>query len=160
MLRCFHGGTVVQSLASRDRFEAIRELILKAPIFDGIEMRKKVVDAVIQREKVLSTGLGKGVAVAHGTTNAVDQIIIALGISNAGIDFEAIDNVPVHLLFVITNPPDKQVEYLMALAAVTRLVRDDTFRGSLQDEASSNEIEHRICDAFTESLKKYSRIAV
>jgi PTS system nitrogen regulatory IIA component len=155
MLQCFRGGTVVARLASRDKFEAIRELIHKAPVFDGHAVRDKIAEAVIAREKLLSTGLGRGVAVAHGTTDAVTEIIIALGISGTGIEYGAADEAPVHLLFVITNPPGRQVEYLLALAAVTRLVRDDSFRESLRNEAPSQEIENRICDAFSESLKNY-----
>jgi mannitol/fructose-specific phosphotransferase system IIA component (Ntr-type) len=155
MLHCFYGGTVVARLASRDKFEAIRELIREAPVFDGTAVRDKIAEAVIAREKLLSTGLGRGVAVAHGTTDAVSEIIIALGISSAGIDYGAADEEPVHLLFVITNPPEKQAEYLLALAAVARLVRDDAFRQSLRREAPSHEIETRICDAFSESLKNY-----
>jgi PTS system nitrogen regulatory IIA component len=155
MLQCFRGGTVVAHLASRDKFEAIRELIRKAPVFDGLAIRDRIAKAVIAREKLLSTGLGRGVAVAHGTTDAVQEIIIALGISQNGIDYGAIDGAPVHLLFVIANPPGMQAEYLFALAAVTRLVRDDSFRDSLCQEASSLELEQRICDAFSESLKNY-----
>ena len=146
---------MVARLASRDKFEAIRELIHKAPVFDGVGIRDKIAEAVIAREKLLSTGLGRGVAVAHGTTDAVSEIIIALGISRTGIDYGAADEAPVNLLFVITNPPGRQVEYLLALAAVTRLVREDTFRESLREEAPSQEIEQRICDAFSESLKNY-----
>jgi hypothetical protein len=61
----------------------------------------------------------------------------------------------VHLLFVIVNPPLMQFEYLLALAAMTRLVRDDSFRNSLRERAPSLDIEQRICDAFSDSLKNY-----
>jgi PTS system nitrogen regulatory IIA component len=158
MLRCFRGGTVVQSISSNDKFEAIRELIRKAPVFASMEDKKTVEEAVIRRERVLSTGLGRGVAVAHGTTDVVQDIVIALGISEAGIDFDAIDQAPVHLLFVITNPPGRQMEYLTALSAVTRLVRDESFRNSLQARIPAREIELKICEAFSECLKKYGQI--
>jgi PTS system nitrogen regulatory IIA component len=158
MLKCFRGGTVVQSISSSDKFEAIRELIHKAPVFASMADKRTVEEAVIRREKVLSTGLGRGVAVAHGTTEVVDDIVIALGISEAGIEFEAIDRAPVHLLFVITNPPGRQIEYLTALSAVTRLVRDESFRQSLRAKVPAREIELKICDAFSECLKKYGQI--
>jgi PTS system nitrogen regulatory IIA component len=158
MLRCFRGGTVVQSLSARDKFDAIRELIHKAPIFSSLSEKQTVEEAVVRREKVLSTGLGRGVAVAHGTTDVVDDIVIALGISEPGIEFEAIDRAPVHLLFVIANPPGKQLEYLTALSAVTRLVRDESFRSSLRAKIPAREIELKICEAFSECLKKYGQI--
>ena len=153
MLECFRGGTVVAHLASREKYEAIRELIQKAPVFDGIQER--IAEAVIARERLLSTGLGRGVAVAHGTTDAAKGVIIALGISEAGVDYGAVDDAPVHLLFVIANPPGMQREYLLALAAVTRLLRDDSFRDSLRQETPLPDLEQRICDAFSESLKNY-----
>lgn len=158
MLRCFRGGTVVQNLVSRDKYEAIHELIDKAPVFVSSDSGPLVADAVIRREKVLSTGLGRGVAVAHGTTEAVSDIIIALGISEAGIDFDAFDEAPVHLLFVIANPPHRQPDYLVALAAVTRLMRDEGFRAALRDHVPAHEIEGRICAAFAECLKRYTKI--
>jgi PTS system nitrogen regulatory IIA component len=158
MLRCFNGGTVVAGLESRDKFEAIRELIHSAPVFNGVETRNRIIEAVVRREKILSTGLGRGVALAHGTTDAVDRIVIALGISRLGIDYQAVDQAPVHLLFVIINPPGRQVEYLLALAAVTRMVRDEDFRRSLQGEAPAAEIEGRICAAFSENVKNYYQV--
>jgi PTS system nitrogen regulatory IIA component len=158
MLKCFRGGTVVQSISSNDKFEAIRELIRKAPVFASARDKESVEEAVIRREKVLSTGLGRGVAVAHGTTDVVEDIVIALGISEAGIEFDAIDQAPVHLLFVITNPPGRQMEYLTALSAVTRLVRDEGFRRSMRAKIPAREIELKICEAFSECLKKYGQI--
>jgi len=158
MLQCFNGGTVVAGLESRDKFEAIRELIHSAPVFNGVDTRNRITEAVVQREKILSTGLGRGVALAHGTTDAVDRIVIALGISRQGIEYGAVDQAAVHLLFVIINPPGRQVEYLLALAAVTRMIRDEDFRRSLQGEAPAEEIEGRICVAFSESVKNYSQV--
>jgi len=158
MLQCFKGGTVVASLESREKFEAIRELIHAAPVFNGTETRNRIVEAVVQREKILSTGLGHGVALAHGTTDAVDRIIIALGISRQGIEYGAVDQAPVHLLFVIINPPGRQVEYLLALAAVTRMIRDEDFRRSLQGGAPAVEIEGRICAAFSDNVKNYYQV--
>jgi PTS system nitrogen regulatory IIA component len=157
MLSCFRGGTVVQCLSSHDKFDAIRELIHKAPVFAGLGCRQKLEEAVVQREKILSTGLGRGVAVAHGTTDTIDEIVIALGISQGGIDFDSFDNAPVHLLFVITNPPSRQMEYLVALSTVTRLVRDDAFRQSLRATVPAREIELKICQAFSDCLERYGR---
>ena len=160
MLKCFSGGTVVAGLESRDKFEAIRELIHSAPVFNGAETRSRITEAVVQRERILSTGLGHGVALAHGTTDAVDRIVIALGISRKGIDYQAVDQAPVYLLFVIINPPGRQVEYLLALAAVTRMIRDEDFRRSLQGEAPAAEIESRICAAFSENVRNYYKVPV
>jgi PTS system nitrogen regulatory IIA component len=149
---------VVQRLSSADKYDAIRELIRKAPVFSTVTDQRQVEEAVIHREKVLSTGLGRGVAVAHGTTQGVNDLVIALGISEQGIEFDAIDQKPVHLLFVITNPPHKQVDYLVALSTVTRLVRDEAFRRALRAKVPARDIELKICEAFTECLTKYNKV--
>ncbi|MBA7631241.1 hypothetical protein ES703_38771 [subsurface metagenome] len=60
MISCFTGGTIVQSLTSREKYEAIKEVIDKAPVFTKFKDRKKLKDAVVNREKMLSTGLGRG----------------------------------------------------------------------------------------------------
>jgi len=160
MLSCFREGTVVRNLSSQDKFDAIRELIHKAPVFSTLDCRDKLEEAVVQREKILSTGLGRGVAVAHGTTDTINEIVIALGISRRGINFDSFDKIPVHLLFVITNPPGRQVEYLLALSTVTRLVRDEEFRRSLQAVVTAGEIESRISQAFNDCLQKHGSLII
>ena len=150
----------MESLASENKYEAIRELIHRAAVFSQAQDREKIEEAVIDRERVYSTGLGRGVAIAHGATPAVKETLIALGISRRGIDFNSIDRSPVHLLFVIAHPPDKQVEYLAALATVTRLMRDESFRQSIFTSGSGREVEAVICKAFHTCLEKYHKNAV
>ena len=96
---------------------------------------------------------------AHGTTDTIKEIVIALGISNEGIDFDSFDHAPVHLLFVITNPPGRQMEYLVALSTVTRLVRDEAFREALQSRVPAREIELKICQAFSDCLDRYGKLS-
>ncbi len=157
-MSCFQGGTVVRLLERQDKYAAIQEVIDRAPVFDAVGDRTRLAAAVLQRERMLSTGLGRGVAVAHGASSAVPEVVIALGISREGIDFDSFDEAPVHLLFVITNPPDRQLDYLAALAAVTKLVRDEGFRSGLQASLPPEQLEHKICLAFRKCLKRNNRI--
>ncbi|MQY77261.1 MAG: PTS sugar transporter subunit IIA [Spirochaeta sp.] len=155
MKECFIGGTIVHNLTSRDKFSAIQEIIHKAPVFSDAKNTQKIKNAIIDREKMHSTGLGHGVAIAHGETEEVDNLTITLGISPGGIDFNACDKALVKLIFIITHPPGMGSEYLIALAAITRVVRDSIFRKALQGCRSSGEAEKMICDAFKISLKRY-----
>ncbi|MBN1687211.1 MAG: PTS sugar transporter subunit IIA [Spirochaetales bacterium] len=151
-ISCFTHGTVVCDLESTDKFLAIHELINEAPVFrdvDGIEHLER---AVVQREKIQSTGLGHGVAVAHGKSPAVGDIVMALGISRKGIDFDAIDGAPVHFLFLVANPPGMQLEYLLALSVLVRVIRDENFREELLNCYDSAEIERRLFRAFRASM--------
>ena len=88
MDQCFCGGAVVTIGSAPDKFEAIRQVIRKAPVFSSLRHPEVVEEAVIEREKACSTGLGRGVAIAHGSTGQVDGLVVALGLPEAGIDFE------------------------------------------------------------------------
>jgi len=159
-LNCFMDGSVVCELQSTDKFEAIHELILKAPIFqrniDSLLLEK----AVILREKQQSTGFGHGVAVAHGTLKGLDTIRIALGVSRKGIDFESLDGEPVQLLFIVASPPKMQLEYLLALSILTGLLRNKAFRDEILSYREEGQIERALCDAFHRSLQFRTKLSI
>ena len=70
-------------------------------------------------------------AIAHGSCTKNDKIIVALGISHKGIEFDAIDQKPVHILFLVANPPNSQKEYLHILSTIVGLLQHESFRRSL-----------------------------
>ncbi len=153
-INCFKNGTVCCDLESTAKYEAIHELLEKVPVFRDLDRRDYLEKAVVGREHVQSTGLGKGVAVAHGKTPAVGEIVMALGISQSGIDFDSVDEKPVHFLFVVANPPGMQLEYLLALSVLIRVIRDDRFRAELLSCTDSSEVEARLNRAFKSSMLK------
>ena len=155
MMNCFNEGTIVTPLNCNDKYGAIKELICRAPVFSEASDKRELEQAVIQREKLLSTGLGRGVAIAHGTTSTVGRLIIALGLSKEGIEFDAVDKAPVHLLFVIANPPEKKQDYLRALATVATLMRDPAFRKLLAESDCTQLLEKELAAAFQDCLEKY-----
>jgi PTS system nitrogen regulatory IIA component len=151
---CFGAGTVVLRLSSQDKFDAIREVVHAAPVFQSLPDPDGFERAVINRERLQTTGFGHGVAVAHGKTEAVDGIRIALGIAPEGIAFNAVDGEPVRLLFVVANPPGKQLEYLTALSSLVKIVRDAEFRRELLSSTSVAEVERKLCEAFHRDMAK------
>ncbi len=151
---CFTHGTVCCNLESTAKYQAIHELLDKVPVFRNLDRRDYLEKAVVGRERVQSTGLGNGVAVAHGKTPAVGEIVMALGISHTGIEFDAVDAKPVHFLFVVANPPGMQLEYLLALSVLIRVIRDDRFRNELLQCNDSGEVEARLNRAFRASMLK------
>ena len=148
----FGHGTVVCNLESTNKFKAIHELISSAPVFRNLDGVDCLEHAVVQRERAQSTGLGSGVAVAHGKSPAVDGVVIALGVSRQGIEFEAMDGNPVHFLFLVANPPGSQLEYLLALSVLVRVIRNERFRCELLGCCDPVEIETRLGRAFRASL--------
>jgi PTS system nitrogen regulatory IIA component len=148
----FQAGTVVEGLESKEKFSAIRELLKKAPIISDFRDACLIEEAAIEREKVYTTGIGRGVAVAHGKTPCVEDTIILLGISREGIDFQSMDGEPVHLLFLIANPPEKCEEYLLALSTLARLMRKRAFTKKLC-QSNAGQAQQLICDEFKVLLR-------
>ena len=85
-----------------------------------------VVDAVLEREKLGSTGFGGGVAIPHGKVEGLTRIYGLVARLDEPVDYDAIDKMPVDLVFFLLSPPDAGADHLRALAAISRLVRQDT----------------------------------
>ena len=115
-------------LDATDKINAIKELTQKTESLKSLSSLKQFQASVIKREEEMSTGLGEGVAVAHGYCQESKKLIVALGISHKGIEYNSIDNKPVHILFLVANPPDSQNEYLHLLSSIVRLLRKEAFR--------------------------------
>jgi fructose-specific phosphotransferase system IIA component len=128
-------------LQSNSKKAAIREV---ANILKGdkrIKDFQAFLNDVYQREDLNTTAIGCSVALPHARTNAVDDFIIALGVSKEGVDFDASDGEPVKLIFVIGTPHERQINYyLKILAHLTRLLQKESFRQSLLNASSASEV--------------------
>jgi PTS system nitrogen regulatory IIA component len=149
---CFDQGSVVVDLQSVDKFDALRELIRRAPVFREIADLPSFEEAVIARERLQSTGFGHGVAVAHGRAAGVERVLIAMGLSRSGIPYDSPDKEPVRLLFVIASPLQVSLDYLQALSTLVRCLRDAPIRDSLLASLNVEDIEQRIREAFMTGL--------
>ena len=156
MLHCFETGTVVDNLRNTDKFAAIHEVVGRAGVFSDGPQRAAVEQAVMRREQIQSTGIGHGVAAAHGQTDGVTEVTIALGISRLGIDYHAIDGQPVKLLFVLATPPDRHRDYLTALSGICRLSKREFFEELLARNMTEQELQQQICQAFQEEVARSS----
>ena len=105
----------------------LKELVdLLAEVKD-IGDRKATVRALMERESLGSTGIGQGIAIPHGKTDKVKELVAVLGVSKKGVNFEALDGEPVHILFLLVAPKDTAGPHLKALAQISRLLRDNYF---------------------------------
>ncbi len=159
MHRCFEEGTVVADLGSSDKYDAIRELVRRAPVFRQIADRDAFERSVVERERLQTTAFGHGVAVAHGRIEGLARVLIGLGIARDGISFDSPDGQPVRLLFVIASPPQMSLEYLHALSTLVRVVRDGAIREALLAAHAAREVEERIREAFSRCLDLRARAA-
>ncbi|MCB1148893.1 MAG: PTS sugar transporter subunit IIA [Chlamydiia bacterium] len=87
--------------------------------------------AVIDREKIVTTGIGMGVAIPHAKLSGFEDFHIAVGILDKGVDWNALDGNPVKLVFLIGGPSDKQTEYLQILSSITQAIKKEALRKKL-----------------------------
>ena len=131
---------VMTDLAATDKQGVIEELATALKTSGKISDLDGVLQAVIEREKIMSTGIGKGVAIPHGKCDAVKELAGVLGIKKEGIDFAALDEQPVYLFFLLVSPPDVSGPHIRALAHISRLLRHDNLRKSLIEAKTVDEV--------------------
>lgn len=119
------------NLRSKDRDEVLVELSKLIENSDNIHKENDVYKALIDREKLGSTGIGKGVAIPHAKTESADKLTVAFGVSRKGIDFDSLDNENVNLFFVFASPNKDSHIYLKVLARISRFIREEEFRARL-----------------------------
>jgi len=114
---------VIPVLKANSKKQTIQELSAKAAAVTGLPERS-IFDTLLQRERLGSTGVGHGVAIPHGKMVAVDHIIGLFARMDRPIDFEALDDEPVDLIFVLLAPEGAGADHLKALARIARVLRD------------------------------------
>ena len=144
---CFKA--TVPELQARDRDGAIAEIV---SLLDkagklGKGKCKEITRAVIKREKEASTGMGKGVAVPHVKHKLVKDVIAAIGLSSAGIDFSALDKQPVYSVILLISPVDEPDKHLQAMENVFRHLQQEKFRKFLRQCRSPAQIEDLLREA-------------
>jgi PTS system fructose-specific IIA component/PTS system nitrogen regulatory IIA component len=129
-------------LAAEDKESVIRELV--AALVEAGRVSENdsedIVGAIIKREELGSTGIGRGVAVPHTKHPSVDKLVGTVGISHDGVDFDSLDGEKVQLLFLLISPPDRPGDHLRALENISRQLRDDMFCKFLKQSKTCEDI--------------------
>jgi fructose-specific phosphotransferase system IIA component len=99
-----------------------------------------IVEAVLKREELGSTGIGRGVAVPHTKHPSVSELVGTVAVSEDGVDFDSLDGEKVHLLFLLISPPDRPGDHLRALENISRQLRDDTFCRFLKQSKTPKDV--------------------
>lgn len=131
---------VVLNLEAKDKYEIIDELIEVVSKSNKVLDKAKVRNCILEREKVLSTGVGKGFAVPHGKTDSVTDIVIAFGITKNPVDYEALDDQPVRLVLLIIGRDSLVSSHIKLLSRISRLMNNEEFRESLLSARSKEEV--------------------
>ncbi len=118
-------------LEATSKDEVLRELVDVLTRDGCVENPDEVLRVVQEREKVLSTGIGHGVALPHGKSDVCADLVIAAGVTRDGVEFDALDEQPVRLVFLLVGPESAAGAHIKALSRISRLVRRRDLRDQL-----------------------------
>jgi mannitol/fructose-specific phosphotransferase system IIA component (Ntr-type) len=138
----FCSEAIIVKLESCDRDGVIAELVgtLHKAGKLGRTTCEEIVEAVIQKENEASTGMGKGIAVPHAKHKAIRKVVAALGLTDAGIDFSALDKQPVYSVILLLSPFDDPDAHLQAMEHIFRHLQNDRFRKFLRQSQTVEQI--------------------
>jgi mannitol/fructose-specific phosphotransferase system IIA component (Ntr-type) len=124
---------VLLGVADLDKWkviEGLTDLLVESGRLPAAK-RGAVLDALLARERSMSTGMENGVAIPHCSMEEVDDTLVALGISQSGVEFESIDGRPTHLILLLVTPKNKTKVHIRTLAEIAKLLNDPQFRDRL-----------------------------
>ena len=133
---------IIPELTAASKEGVIREMVESlraAGQFRGAEL-EDIVRAILKRELLGSTGIGRGVAIPHTKHNGVDRLIGTVAVSHGGVAFESLDGEPVYVFVLLISPQDRPGDHLRALENVSRCLRDDAFVRSLRSATTKEAI--------------------
>lgn len=108
--------------------------------------KSEIMKVLLAREEIGSTGIGYGVAIPHGKCQVVESVVLAIGYSKKGVNFNSIDGKPVHLFFLLLTSPEHGQLHLKVLARLSRFLKDKLFRESLVKAKNADEMYEIIED--------------
>ena len=147
-------GVIISDLKGNKKVEVINELVDLFKNDSRVQDVEKVRSAVLDREKIMSTGVGKGFAIPHGKTNSISDIIAAFGKTKNPVDYDALDNQPVHLVFLLVGKDNLVSKHIKLLSRISRMMNKDDFRNRLLDAGSADEI----LEIFTKEEENYFEV--
>ena len=143
------------NLEAEDKLEAIEELVDLLISEHEISLRNRdyILEVVFQRESSISTGVGGGVAIPHGTVDCINEIVGAVGISAKGIDFDSFDGEPVYIVLLLLVPKTDFGKHIKTLAQIARILNHEKICNNIRSAESSEEILNIIEQAERDYLQ-------
>ncbi len=130
----------IKVLKATDKMKAIEEL---AAVFNGTEISSDIDSLILslkEREEIMSTGIGFGIAIPHAKITAVKEMAFGIGISKKGIPFDSMDGEPVHLVILVAAGERQHKEYLRLLSNIMSIIKKDRVKDSIISSQSSEEV--------------------
>lgn len=143
--------SISAGLKADDKKDLINELVdLLEPKVNQKQL-ENIRESVFDREKIMSTGVGKQLAIPHGKCSSIDEILASFAILDKPIEFNSIDNEPVKIVFLLVGPESKCNSHIKLLSRISRLMNSSSFREKLLNCQSADEIY----ETFQKEEKEY-----
>ncbi len=123
---------VLPDLQATDKEGALNELLDSLVGIGAVKDKQRMLDVLLDREELGSTGIGDGIAIPHGKCEGIKKMTAAFGLSKRGLNFNALDGEPVYIFFLLVAPQDSAGPHLKALATISRFLKDRFFRDALK----------------------------
>lgn len=134
-----HRDAILSDLQSETKAEAIRELAAAAAPFTQADPAA-IVEVLLERESLGSTGIGGGIAIPHGKLKSVKEVTVGFGLSRKGVSYDSLDNQPVHIFFLLLTPEDSTGGHLKVLAQISKMLKMNQFKERLRGAGAAREI--------------------
>ena len=131
---------IIAELRSRTKREVLEELTGALLNFKANLDKEALVEILLERERLGSTGIGDGIAIPHGKVQDLDELVLSFGRSTQGIEFDSMDGRPTHLFFLLIAPENSAGIHLRALAKISRLLKSSHFRQNLLEAGTEEEL--------------------
>lgn len=138
--------SVLPNLEVNNKAEILQRLVSSLEGKVSAEESEKILEAVQEREEIMSTGVGKGLAIPHGKTAAIEQTYAAFAVLKEPVEYEAIDHKPVKMVFLLAGPQSSNSLHIKMLSRISRLMNNSDFRNRLLECTSAEEIIEQFKD--------------
>ena len=131
---------IVTNLPGTSKNDILNAMIELAAKSDRVVDKERMRSAILEREKIMSTGVGSGFAIPHGKTDAVQDIVAAFAITEQPIDYQSLDDQPVRIVFLLVGKDNSVGPHIKLLSRISRLMNKEDFRKKLLEAKSPTEI--------------------
>lgn len=139
-------NSVISNLQAIDKLSVLKELSRALIKPSQSPSAEEIIQAVLNREKLESTGIGEGIAIPHGQLKRLEDFMVSFGRSIKGINFNSIDQKPTHLFFLVMGPENSTVDNLKLLGRIATLLKNASFKGRLMKARSQKELFQLIAE--------------
>ena len=147
-------GSIAPNLRVESKDAAIRAMVTNLTKSDSVRPQDEegIIAAILKREELGSTGIGKGVAVPHTKHPSVDKLIATVALAKEGVEFASLDGGAVYILFLLVSPPDRPGDHLRALETISRHLRNDNFCKFLRQAKTPEDVVELLREADNNQL--------